>query len=186
MLYLFCREVSTLNERLKILRLSLKLSQEKFGAVIGIQSRAHISSLEIGSRNLTDRIISDICREFNVNEEWLRSGTGKMFIETDSSLTKELVSRYHLDILDTIIIENFLKLSAEERKIVKDFILSTANEYKNNIVSTNFYNNTYVSESIDDLEAEYKKNISKHVLKKDASVSNTTEDGEKEKNYKVD
>jgi len=70
--------VIRLNERLKKVRLFSKLSQEEFGKRIGIESRAHISSLEKGNRNITDRIINDVCREFNVNEDWLRYGTGEM------------------------------------------------------------------------------------------------------------
>ena len=68
-----------MNERLKAIRLSLNLSQEEFGSNIGIKSRAHISALESGARNITDRIISDVCREYGVREEWLRSGTGDIF-----------------------------------------------------------------------------------------------------------
>ena len=66
-----------MNERLKNLRISLNLSQEEFGDRIGITSRSHISSLENGKRTLTDRIIKDICREFGVNELWLRTGEGE-------------------------------------------------------------------------------------------------------------
>ena len=67
-----------MNERLKLIRTTLNLSQEEFGSRIGITSRSHISSLENGKRTLTDRIINDICREFNVNELWLRTGEGSM------------------------------------------------------------------------------------------------------------
>lgn len=74
-----------MNERLKQLRLTLNLSQEEFGKKIGIESKAHISSLEKGKRNITDRIIKDICREFNVNEPWLRYGNGTMFEELTES-----------------------------------------------------------------------------------------------------
>lgn len=70
-----------MNERLKAIRLheDIDLSQSEFGSRIGIQSRAHISALESGTRKITDRIISDVCREFNVNETWLRTGKGPMF-----------------------------------------------------------------------------------------------------------
>lgn len=68
-----------MNERLKEIRLSTNMSQEAFGKKIGIESRAHISSLENGSRNITDRIVNDVCREFDVNEHWLRTGEGEMF-----------------------------------------------------------------------------------------------------------
>lgn len=68
-----------MNNRLKELRLNLNLSQEEFGNKIGIKSRSHISALESGTRNITDRIISDIVREFHINENWLRTGEGEMF-----------------------------------------------------------------------------------------------------------
>lgn len=37
--------------------------------------------IEKGDRVPSDRTIADICREFDVNEEWLRTGTGPMFVE---------------------------------------------------------------------------------------------------------
>lgn len=70
-----------MNKRLKQIRLAWGLSQEEFGKRIGIESRAHISSLENGTRNITDRIVKDICREFTINEKWLRTGEGEMTIE---------------------------------------------------------------------------------------------------------
>ena len=74
-----------MNERLKIIRLKLKLTQDDFAKKIGIKQAA-ISAIEKGIRNVTDRIINDICREFNVNEEWLRNGTGEMFIQNNELL----------------------------------------------------------------------------------------------------
>ncbi len=74
-----------MNSRMKQIRLYFNLSQVEFGKKIGIESRSHISGLENGSRNITDRIINDICREFNVREEWLRNGIGDMF----EKMTKE-------------------------------------------------------------------------------------------------
>lgn len=70
-----------MNKRLKQIRLEHKMSQEEFGRKIGIESRAHISALENGSRNITDRIVNDVCREFNVNEDWLRTGNGEPTIK---------------------------------------------------------------------------------------------------------
>lgn len=60
------------------LREELRISQEELGAKIGL-SRFSISNYESGKRNITDRVIQDICREFNVNENWLRYNTGDMF-----------------------------------------------------------------------------------------------------------
>lgn len=67
-----------MNERIKNLRKSLSMTQEEFSKQIGL-SRNFIAQVEIGTKTPSDRTISDICREFNVNEEWLRDGTGEMF-----------------------------------------------------------------------------------------------------------
>lgn len=72
-----------MNERLKEVREFFEMTQSDFGNKIGIKSRAHISALESGTRNVTDRIISDVCREFGVSKEWLRTGEGEMFPCTD-------------------------------------------------------------------------------------------------------
>lgn len=67
-----------MNNRLKMIREKREMSQEEFGRRIGIESRAHISALESGKRNITDRIVNDVCREFRINENWLRYGNGEM------------------------------------------------------------------------------------------------------------
>lgn len=67
-----------MNERIRKLRKSLGLTLEKFGEAIGV-SRAAMSNLENGNRNITPQMFKSICREYNVNEEWLRDGVGEMF-----------------------------------------------------------------------------------------------------------
>ena len=71
---------ATLNERVKLLRKTLDLTMEKFGEKIGVKKSA-ISLIESGKNSLTEQMIKAICREFDVDEEWLRNGTGSMFIE---------------------------------------------------------------------------------------------------------
>ena len=70
-----------MNTRFKKIRILNNMSQEEFGRKIGIESRAHISSLENGKKNITDRIVNDVCREFGINESWLRTGNGEMLIQ---------------------------------------------------------------------------------------------------------
>lgn len=67
-----------MNERIALVRKSLGLTQEKFAEQIGL-SRNFMWMIESGTRVPSDRTISDICREFNVNETWLRTGEGEMF-----------------------------------------------------------------------------------------------------------
>lgn len=71
-------EVKLLQDRFKLLRKNLGLTQEEFGRKIGLKKNS-ISQIENGVNSLTEQLLLSICREFNVNEEWLRDGTGEMF-----------------------------------------------------------------------------------------------------------
>lgn len=71
----------TINERVKYLRKEvLKLTQQDFSKVLNI-SRSNMGNIETGQISLTERIILDICEKYNVNETWLRTGKGEMFIQ---------------------------------------------------------------------------------------------------------
>lgn len=83
-----------------------------------------MGSLEIDRVKVTDRVISDICREFSVNENWLRYGKGDIFIENDDTIISELSNKYSLDSLDVKILESYLKLSGEQRKAIKKYVYS--------------------------------------------------------------
>ncbi len=67
-----------MNNRLLELRKTLKLNQVNFGSKINLKGNS-ISDLEKGKNKISERTIADICREYNVNEKWLREGTGSMF-----------------------------------------------------------------------------------------------------------
>ena len=67
-------------DRIKILRKTLKLTQQAFAESLGV-SRDTIANVEGGRIEIKDIFILSICREFNVNENWLRTGEGEMFIE---------------------------------------------------------------------------------------------------------
>ena len=69
----------TCGERVKILRKdNLNLTLEKFGERLGV-TKVAISNIENGNRALTEQMIKAICREFDVNEQWLRTGEGEIF-----------------------------------------------------------------------------------------------------------
>lgn len=69
-----------MKERIRELRKVLGLNQTEFGEKIGVKQTS-IAGYERGARFPLDTVITSICREFNVNEEWLRNGTGEMFIK---------------------------------------------------------------------------------------------------------
>ena len=62
-------------ERVKELRKTLGLTMEKFGNRLGV-TKVAISNIERGNRKLTEQMLRSICREFDVNEDWLRTGVG--------------------------------------------------------------------------------------------------------------
>lgn len=71
-----------MNTRLKMVRESLNLTQDAFGKRIG-SARNTIANYETGNRTPSNAVLTSICKEFNVNEEWLRTGEGEMFNEMD-------------------------------------------------------------------------------------------------------
>ncbi len=106
-----------MNERLKKLRKTLDLTQQKFGERIGVKGNT-IAQYELGRNEPIDAVINLICREFNVNEEWLRTGTGDMFLPVDRNadiarLTKLLLDE-ESDSFKNRFISMLANLSAEE------------------------------------------------------------------------
>lgn len=73
-------------ERIKKLRIYLGLTLEAFGNKLGVTKTA-ISNIEKGYRNLTNQMIKSICREFDVNYEWLVHGTGEIFISNHKTFS---------------------------------------------------------------------------------------------------
>lgn len=67
-----------MNERMKELRKAMNLSQEKFGELLGI-TKSGVSDIESGRRKVTDQHVIMLGTN-GVNEEWLRTGKGSMFI----------------------------------------------------------------------------------------------------------
>ena len=69
-----------MNERIKKVRKALDLTQRDFGTRIGTTQNA-IANYETGHRNPSSAVIDNICKTFNVNETWLRTGKGEMFAQ---------------------------------------------------------------------------------------------------------
>ena len=68
-----------MKDSIKALRKALSLNQTDFGSKIGVKQSA-VAAYESGSRTPLDSVIVSICREFGVNERWLRTGEGEMLM----------------------------------------------------------------------------------------------------------
>lgn len=112
-------------ERIKQIRKSLDLTLEKFGEKLGVGKGA-ISALENGKRNLTDQMAKAICREYNVNYDYLIYEEGEMFSDLPQTILDELCAQYSLNDFDKAIIELYmntpLELRQEVKKKMKEFI----------------------------------------------------------------
>ncbi len=107
----------TINERLKYLRTQLKMTTRAFGASINMSGGA-ITNMEKGTRNITDRTVRDICREYNVNSDWLIHGTGTMY--------KDIYRELNIDEDVKQLITLFNELNDSDKELVENMINSLA------------------------------------------------------------
>lgn len=117
------------NRILKI-RKDSKLNQEDFGLRLNL-TKNYISLIETGNRIPSDRTISDICREFNVNEDWLKNGTGDMYKEKDGSFSELLVELEDSD--DDFIkslITVYIGLDEDSKSALRKIAKGMAEKYK--------------------------------------------------------
>lgn len=84
-----------MKDRIKALRERLGKSQDEFGKDLGL-TRNYISLIENGQRNLSDQSIKVLCSLYDVNEKWLRTGNGEMFIPKTKN---EQINEMLIDVL---------------------------------------------------------------------------------------
>lgn len=114
-----------LNERLKKLRKTLDLTQQEFADRIG-SKRNTIAKYETDTNVPSAAVISLICREFNVNENWLRTGEGDMFMEMsrDEQIEKFIGDLLHgeEDSFKRRLISGLTALDENGWKVLEDFL----------------------------------------------------------------
>ena len=110
-----------MKDRIREVREHFGLSMEKFGSRIGI-GKASISLLESGKNNPSVQTITLICREFGVNEQWLRTGEGEMFEQSRASVLDRLSTEYDLSREQRSVIEAFLDLDPQERDVILKYV----------------------------------------------------------------
>ena len=105
-----------MKDRIKSVRKALHLTQQEFADKIGIK-RNTVGLYEIGQSGVSDTVIKSICREFNVDESWLRTGEGEMFRKrTDNEILTEFAADLVFEADDSFkkaIITTFAKMDDE-------------------------------------------------------------------------
>lgn len=119
-----------MKERIKYIRKEVGLTQVEFGEKIGVKGNT-VTGYEKGLRNPTDAVILSICREFNVNENWLRNGEGPIYKERDGSFTEMLSD---IDDSDDDFIKNIIKiymeLDEDSKAVLKKVAKKMAEKYQ--------------------------------------------------------
>ena len=112
-----------MKDRIRQLRKELGMNQTDFGERIGVK-QGSIAGYESGARTPLHAVVASICREFNVNEEWLRNGTGKMFVEAkeNSIVAKATMLLGEKDPLFEAFIDTYSKLAPKNREILQQFM----------------------------------------------------------------
>ena len=116
----------TVNERIRYLRKNeLNMTLDKFGERLGVKKSA-LSLIESGKNNVTDQMFKAICREFNVNEEWLRYGVGDILVipeDEDAALVSELLenpdNKFYRSVLN--LIKTYKEVSPASQKVLDEF-----------------------------------------------------------------
>lgn len=123
-----------MNERIKKLRKVLELNQTDFGNKIGIR-QGSVAAYESGARTPIDAVIVSICREFNVNEDWLRTGDGEMFLkpETNDIVAKAARLLGGKDPMFEAFIETYITLSPSDRKVLMNFGINLVKSFHQKI-----------------------------------------------------
>ena len=120
-----------MNERVKELRKALSLSQDEFGKRLGL-TRGAITNIELNKTEPKPLLIDLICREFGVNEEWLRTGEGEMFIpltrnQVITDFAADLIREEDVDFKKRLI-EALAKLDEKEWEFLEELAKKLAKE----------------------------------------------------------
>lgn len=119
-----------MKDRIKKIRKELDLTQQKFADTIGVK-RNTVGQWECGINAITDQVITSICREFNVSENWLRTGQGDMFIPRSRN---QIITDFAGDLINepesfrTRLIEGLAKLDTSDWEDIERIVLKLVNE----------------------------------------------------------
>lgn len=122
----------SIGERIRALRKHLNMNQNDLGNKIGLASNT-ITNYETGRRNPSNQVLELICREFNVSENWLRTGEGQMFvelpIEDEFFKAASQISKADDKLAMQILIE-YWKLDEDGKRLLRDFIIHIVEKSK--------------------------------------------------------
>ena len=121
--------IAVIGERIKELRKALGINQTDFAARLGSVQNT-ITGYETGRRIPSNQVIASICREFRVNEEWLRTGAGEMFIPSPETVVDKLAEDYRLCPEAKAMVAQFITLDPEAQLAVFKYMCAVVDEIR--------------------------------------------------------
>ena len=116
----------SIGERIKEARKKKQLTQQGLADLIGIKQNS-IALIESGKRNASDQVILSVCRVLQVNEEWLRYGTG----DQDVDGFEALASKYsQMSSESKAFIKKLISLPSEEQDAIMGFLRSVVSDFR--------------------------------------------------------
>ena len=111
-----------LKDRIAEVRKAAGLTQKEFGEKIGVAANT-VTNYESGNRTPIDAVIISICREFDINAEWLRTGNGDIHPQKsqDEKMGDQFGKMYGVSSFRKDLIEFFLDLTDEECNQIEQF-----------------------------------------------------------------
>lgn len=182
-----------IKDRLKKIRSTLHITQQEFADRLGIK-RNTVATYETGKSNPSDSAIVLICREFDIREEWLRTGKGEIFRPKPSDILDQLAYKYHFSNADYVIAEKFVSLSPNKRKEMIENVFGILHEIESALADVEPYAPAYAESktpypmddsiakdqhhmTVEEAEAIYKKSVLNSVPTEESTASNSTEEG---------
>lgn len=124
----------TINERIKMLRKSKKLSQKQFALSLGV-TQSGVSYMEQDGSTVSDASIKTICSVYGLNEEWLRSGTEPMVDQSDTFSLDQYLQEKGCSALEISVVKSYFQLDSKTRQAVFDFFRSRLDAAKERLAA---------------------------------------------------
>lgn len=107
----------TIGGRIRIARRFFGLNQTEFGARLGL-SQAAIAGYENDSHSVAEQTLIHICKEYKINESWIREGLGEMLDDRSEDFVSELAQKYSLDPLQQSLVRAVYEMPQEYRTMI--------------------------------------------------------------------
>lgn len=135
------------------IRKSNSLTQTEFAERLNT-TRPKIAAYELNKVNFDSSFLDYICKVFGVNENWMRTGFGEMYVDDDAVTVAQVVEKYRLDRLDCKIIEAYLNLTETQRNVFKEYARSLVDAV---LSDDNYedYRETYIKENAAPMAARH-------------------------------